>query len=57
MKINKVWHLANKMPKNPTHEERMRWHVAHNRKCQCHPASAKLQSEIEEFLKKKGKKR
>lgn len=25
MNINKEWHLKNKMPKNPTFEERVRW--------------------------------
>jgi len=32
MKINKEWHLKNKMPKNPTFEERINWHIAHSKK-------------------------
>lgn len=50
-KINKEWHLANKMPKNPTTEERMIWHIEHNKFCHCHPMSEKLQKEIAEFGK------
>ena len=52
-KINKEWHLANKMLKNPTHEQRMKWHIEHLKHCNCHPVSAKLQKEMDEFMKKK----
>ena len=38
MKINKEWHLAHKMPKNATTEERIQWHLAHHKACGCHPA-------------------
>ena len=51
-KINKEWHDANKMPKNPTHEQRMLWHIDHNKHCTCYPVSDKLQKEIEEFESK-----
>ncbi len=33
--INKEWHLRNKMPKNPTFEERVNWHTAHELNCNC----------------------
>ena len=49
MKINKAWHLANKMPKNPTQEQRMKWHMEHLKRYQCYPVSPKLQKEIEDF--------
>ncbi|HQF36288.1 MAG TPA: hypothetical protein PLL26_01435 [Candidatus Dojkabacteria bacterium] len=55
VKINREWHLANKMPKNPTHQQRMKWHIEHNKNCQCYPISDKIRKEIEE-LQKKGKK-
>lgn len=45
-KINAEWHEANRMPKNPTHEQRMRWHFEHNKHCQCYPMSAKIQAEL-----------
>lgn len=40
--INKQWHLANKMPKNPTLEQRIYWHTEHAKNCQCRPIPAKL---------------
>jgi hypothetical protein len=51
-KINKEWHLVNKMPKNPNQEQRMKWHIEHLKHCNCHPASAKLQKDIDDFKKK-----
>lgn len=52
-KINKEWHLANKMPKKSTQEQKMKWHIEHLKHCNCHPVSAKLQKDIDEFNKKK----
>lgn len=28
-KLNKEWHLKNKMPKNATFIQRVQWHLAH----------------------------
>lgn len=42
MKINAQWHSSNKMPKNPTLEERIKWHKAHAKNCACWPISSKL---------------
>ena len=50
MKINKEWHLKNKMPKNPTFEQRVKWHLAHQANCSCRPISEKLAEE----MKKRG---
>lgn len=33
--INKEWHQKNKMPKNPTLEERIQWHKEHLKYCDC----------------------
>jgi hypothetical protein len=33
--INREWHEANRMPKNPTLEQRIDWHQAHLEHCQC----------------------
>lgn len=52
MKINKEWHLKNRMVKNPTHEERMKWHIEHLKFCSCRLPTPKLKKEMEEFLKK-----
>jgi hypothetical protein len=52
MAINKEWHFKNKMPKNPTHDQRMKWHQAHNKICQCYPLSDKLKGELKEWENK-----
>ncbi|HEY4674383.1 MAG TPA: hypothetical protein VIH03_09470 [Nitrososphaerales archaeon] len=46
MKINEKWHNANPMPKNPTIERRIRWHLEHAKNCGCRPIPDKLQEEI-----------
>jgi hypothetical protein len=46
MKINKEWHLKNKMPKNATFEERVTWHLAHKKNCSCRPIPNKLLNEM-----------
>lgn len=50
MKINKEWHTKNKMPKNPSFEQRVKWHLAHQRNCSCRPIAGKLAEE----MKKRG---
>ena len=35
MKINKEWHKKNKMPKNPAFEQRVKWHLEHQKHCKC----------------------
>ena len=46
MKINKEWHLSNKMPKNPTLDQRIQWHLEHAQNCQCRPLDGKILEEI-----------
>lgn len=46
MKINKEWHLANKMPKNPNLDQRVVWHVEHARNCSCRKLEGKILEEI-----------
>jgi len=41
-KINKEWHLKNKIPKNPSLEQRIKWHKAHVKHCVCRPIPEKL---------------
>lgn len=45
-KMNKEWHESHPMPKNPTLEQRMEWHIEHARHCHCRPIPPKLQDEI-----------
>jgi hypothetical protein len=44
--LNAEWHKKNKMPKNPTLDERIAWHVAHARNCSCRPLGGKILEEI-----------
>lgn len=44
MKINKEWHEKHKMPKNPTKEERLKWHLEHTKNCSCRPMPKNLMS-------------
>jgi hypothetical protein len=34
-RLNGAWHQKHPMPKNPTLEERVDWHLAHNKACGC----------------------
>jgi hypothetical protein len=49
MEINAEWHSKNKMPENPTLDQRVKWHIEHARHCSCRP----LDGEILEELKKR----
>jgi hypothetical protein len=46
MTINKEWHEKNKMPKNATFEQRVNWHLAHEKNCTCMPIPEKLKEEM-----------
>jgi len=46
-KINANWHLQNKMPKNPSLDERIAWHVAHVKNCRCREMPETIKKEIE----------
>jgi hypothetical protein len=43
-KINAEWHKANRMPKNPTFNQRVEWHLAHVRFCECRKIPKKFAS-------------
>jgi hypothetical protein len=45
-KINKEWHLANKMPLNATLDQRIQWHLEHVKNCKCRPLGGKILEEI-----------
>jgi hypothetical protein len=47
VKINKEWHQKNKMPKNPTLEERIKWHIEHAKNCTCREMPDSIRKEIE----------
>jgi hypothetical protein len=41
-KINKAWHEKNRMPKNPTVAQRIKWHAEHQAECGCRPIPQSL---------------
>jgi len=46
MKINAEWHTKNRMPKNPTLDERVEWHLQHIKNCKCRPLGGRILEEI-----------
>lgn len=46
MTINAKWHKQNRMPKNPTIEQRIKWHLEHQKHCECRPIPGKLFKEM-----------
>lgn len=34
-KLNAAWHTKHPMPRNPSLEQRVKWHIAHARACAC----------------------
>ncbi len=46
MKINKEWHLSNKMPEKPSLDQRIEWHLAHSKNCSCRELGGKILEEI-----------
>ena len=46
MPINKAWHEAHRMPKNPSLEQRIVWHREHAKHCACRPVPEKLAAEM-----------
>lgn len=49
-KINKEWHEHHKMPKNPTIEQRIAWHLDHSKNYSCR----KIEGKLAEEMKKRG---
>ena len=48
MKMNKAWHEKNKMPANATIEQRVKWHIEHQKNCSCRPMPIKLAVEMKD---------
>jgi len=49
--MNTDWHAANLMPKNPTPQQRIQWHIKDAKNCGCRPVPAKLRSAVGERSK------
>lgn len=52
MAINKEWHEKHKMPKNPSFEQKMEWHIEHSKHCNCYPLSEKIKEELKQYKSK-----
>ncbi|WP_170067825.1 hypothetical protein [Flavipsychrobacter stenotrophus] len=46
MKINREWHEKHRIPEKATFEQRAKWHLEHQKNCQCRPIPAKLTEEM-----------
>jgi hypothetical protein len=46
MAINSDWHKKHVMPKNPTVDQRIVWHVEHAKECGCREIPPTLLKEI-----------
>lgn len=53
MAINEKWHKGYPMPKNPSLEERIKWHLEHKKHCACRHIPEKLLIKIKEMKGKK----
>ena len=47
MKTNAVWHETHRMPKNPTLEQRLDWHLQHAANCACRDMPPGIRLELE----------
>lgn len=46
MKLNKNWHLKNRMPEKATLDQRIAWHLEHAKNCRCREIPEKLKEEM-----------
>nr|PZN50326.1 MAG: hypothetical protein DIU61_15375 [Bacteroidota bacterium] len=46
MKTNREWHQRHRMPKNATLDERIQWHLEHQKHCSCRGIPEKLKEEM-----------
>lgn len=47
MKLNREWHKSHRMPKNPTQEQRIAWHIEHSKNCSCRKMPINLIEKIQ----------
>jgi len=53
-RLNREWHAAHVMPKNPTREERIAWHAEHAAVCGCRPVPASIAADVRAEQRKHG---
>jgi hypothetical protein len=47
IRMNKAWHLLNKLPLGSSVEQRISWHIAHQKHCGCRPIPTSLLDKID----------
>jgi hypothetical protein len=52
MAINREWHEKNRMPKNPSEQQQIEWHVAHAQNCDCRPMPEWVKAQVAKGKKK-----
>ena len=45
-KVNAAWHEKHPMPKNPSVQQRIDWHLEHYKNCGCRDIPEKLKAEM-----------
>jgi hypothetical protein len=45
-KLNREWHMANRMPERATLEQRIAWHLEHAGNCPCREIPPKMRAEM-----------
>lgn len=45
-KLNAEWHRSHRMPPKATLEERLEWHVEHQKHCACRDLPAGIEAEL-----------
>ena len=51
MAINAAWHKTHRMPKNATLQQRIDWHVAHQKHCACR----EMPKTVREAMERRGR--
>jgi hypothetical protein len=44
--MNAAWHRGHPMPRNPTLDQRIEWHLAHAKACGCRVIAGTLREEM-----------
>lgn len=50
--MNAAWHRAHVMPKNATPQQRLDWHLEHQKQCGCRKLTAAQKAKLVEAVKR-----
>lgn len=45
--MNKMWHEKNKLPRNAILDQRIKWHIEHQKNCNCRPIPKSLEKLVQ----------